>query len=136
MTWGTTMTLRKGYMFGHCAGCGHGWFLGQILWYKVRDGVCFIKQLWAERLDDSSICRPNIKVRRSIYTSESLRTSPEFPLASSYLGIVHFRVPEYNALPPPYCKQQEWGCVTPRLLPNNLRICWTPWSVFQDGSDR
>uniref|UniRef100_A8QG14 Uncharacterized protein n=1 Tax=Brugia malayi TaxID=6279 RepID=A8QG14_BRUMA len=38
--------------------------------------------------------------------------SPEFPLASSYLGIVHFRVPEYNA-------------TSARLHATGMGLCYT-----------
>ena len=70
---------------------------------------------------------------------------PEFPLASPYSGIVHHlsgptrRAPTQTTLAR---KRRSAGGGTPhRLLCapegkplGDSRACWTPWSVFQDGS--
>jgi len=52
---------------------------------------------------------------------------PEFPLASPYSGIVHHLsgLSKY-ALPPPHCKQLEWGYAAPQ--PQVLWFAYQPFA--------
>jgi hypothetical protein len=66
---------------------------------------------------------------------------PEFPLASSYPGIVHhLSGPNTHArsISLASCRPVLPVHVTfiahPGLPPSYSHACWTPWSVFQDGS--
>ena len=87
------------------------------------------------------------------------RHPPEFPLASSCSSIVHhLSGPSTPALPPPHRQADRTGrrCARAKArdlasagltdlhfrfargakrTPFDSRACWTPWSVFQDGSD-
>ena len=87
------------------------------------------------------------------------RHPPEFPLASSCSSIVHhLSGPSTSALPPRHRQANSTGrrcarteardlasasltCLHFRFArgakrsPFDSRTCWTPWSVFQDGSD-
>jgi hypothetical protein len=95
------------------------------------------------------VFRPYTQVRRSICTSESLRASTR---VSSGFALLRHSSPSFGSqhacstsepsqkvwsgrrCPPRQRSQPFTFIARPGFPPKHSQACWTPWSVFQDGS--
>ena len=95
------------------------------------------------------VFRPYTQIRRSICTSESLRASTR---VSSGFALLRHSSPSFGSqhacstsepsqkvwsgrrCPPRQRSQPFTFIARPGFPPKHSQACWTPWSVFQDGS--